>query len=229
LEPHHAILSTQRIVLASSSPRREEILSKARLPSFEIVPAECEENLDRAAYADRPWDYASDTAELKAQDVFNRLKGEGDNNKSGLLVIGSDTVVAFDGKIYGKPKSEAEARGMLRALSGKEHQVYSGVCLIWYREVIGENDTLEKETKIKKFHEETIVKFADLDEDVVKGYVATKEPMDKAGAYGIQGIGGTLVKGIIGDYYNVMGFPLHSFCVQMVKWFQVGDATSPKL
>ena len=214
LEPHRAILSTQRIVLASSSPRREEILSKARLPSFEIVPAECEENLDRAAYADRPWDYASDTAELKAQDVFSRLKGEGDQERSGLLVIGSDTVVALDGKIYGKPKSEDEARVMLRALSGKEHQVYSGVCLMWKQGLI------EKETKMKKFHEETIVKFADLDEDVISGYVATKEPMDKAGAYGIQGTGGTLVKGIIGDYYNVMGFPLHRFCVEVVKWFK---------
>ena len=75
LEPHRAILSTQRIVLASSSPRREEILSKARLPSFEIVPPECEENLDRAAYADAPWKYAVDTAHLKARDVFQRLKG----------------------------------------------------------------------------------------------------------------------------------------------------------
>jgi len=221
LEPHHAILSTQRIVLASSSPRREEILSKARLPSFEIVPAECEENLDRAAYADRPWDYASDTAELKAQDVFNRLAFNGlkgdldrDDVDKGLLVIGCDTVVALDGKIYGKPKSEDEARVMLRALSGKEHQVYSGVCMMW------EQGLYEKETKMKKFHEETIVKFADLDEDVISGYVATKEPMDKAGSYGIQGTGGTLVKGIIGDYYNVMGFPLHRFCVEVVKWFK---------
>ena len=135
LEPHRALLSTQRIVLASSSPRRKEILSNARLPSFEIVPAECEENLDRAAYAAAPWNYAADTAELKARDVFDRLRGggernnenilflrRGERNKFGLIVIGSDTVVALDGKIYGKPKTEDEAAEMLRALSGREHQ-----------------------------------------------------------------------------------------------------------
>ena len=214
LEPHRAILSTQRIVLASSSPRRKEILSNARLPSFEIVPAECEENLDRAAYASAPWNYAADTAELKAEDVFGRLRGERDKNKSGLVVIGSDTVVALDGKIYGKPKTEGEAAEMLRALSGREHQVYSGVSVIWYRQN-GE----ERRTKTIKFHEETSVKFADLDDEVVKGYVATGEPMDKAGAYGIQAVGGTLVEAIRGDFFNVMGFPLHRFCTELVKWF----------
>ena len=213
LEPHRELLSTQRIVLASSSPRRKEILTNARLPSFEVIPAECEENLDRAAYADRPMAYAADTAELKANDVFERLKGERDTNKSGLIVIGSDTVVALDGKIYGKPKSAGEASEMLRTLSGREHQVHSGVSVIWYRQ-----NGDEEQTSSKKFSEGTSVKFADLADKVIEGYVATGEPMDKAGAYGIQAVGGTLVEGIAGDFYNVMGFPLHRFCAELVKW-----------
>ena len=122
--------------------------------------------------------------------------------------------MALDGKIYGKPKTEGEAKEMLRALSGKDHQVYSGVSLIWHRQ-----NGDERITRTKKFHEVTSVKFAELDDAVIKGYVATGEPMDKAGAYGIQAVGGTLVEAIRGDFFNVMGFPLHRFCTELVKWF----------
>ena len=146
---------------------------------------------------------------------------EGDEEKKdkcGLVVIGSDTVVSLGGKIYGKPKTEEEAKEMLRALSGKEHQVYSGVCVFaLYQE---EENVTKTVTAVEKFHEATDVKFAELDDAVIEGYVATGEPMDKAGAYGIQAVGGTLVESIRGDFFNVMGFPLHRFCCELVAWFR---------
>ncbi len=218
LEPHRAALASgYRVVLASASPRRKEILANSRLPSLEIVPATCEENLDRLAYADRPWQYAVDTAALKARDVFDKLKGESSERR--LVVIGSDTVVALDGVIYGKPKDTEDAVRMLKTFSGKEHHVYSGVCLL-----TKDGDSVLK----REFYESTAVRFASLDDAVIRGYVATGEPMDKAGGYGIQAVGGTLVEGISGDFYNVMGFPLHRFCVEFIAWLKEYKLLAPR-
>ncbi len=121
---------------------------------------------------------------------------------SSALVIGSDTVVTFDGAIFGKPRDVADAVSMLSQLSGRSHDVFTGVCLIGMsREQI--------------FSERTRVHFSDLSKDVIDGYVASGEPMDKAGSYGIQALGGTLVEGIEGDYFNVVGFPLNKFCREL--------------
>ena len=116
-----------------------------------------------------------------------------DHRKS--AVVGSDTVVALDGKILGKPHSESEAAEMLRSLSGRIHKVFTGVAI-----VCGE--------KVTSFFEETEVEFYPLTDQEILDYVATGEPMDKAGAYGIQGRGAVLVKRINGDYFNVMGLPI---------------------
>ena len=123
-------------------------------------------------------------------------------------MIGSDTAIHVPGddnngrgKIFGKPKDGAGAKAMLRRLSGGEHRVYSGVVIV--------ADFLSSP---KLFHEVTKVRFGALSEEVVEAYVATGEPMGKAGSYGIQGLGGSLVSGIDGCYYNVKGFPLHAFC-----------------
>ena len=114
-------------------------------------------------------------------------------------VIGADTVVVLGGRILGKPKNRQDATEMLTALSGRTHEVYTGVCIV----------NAEKE---KGFYECTKVKFCKLTEEQISSYVATGEPMDKAGGYGIQGRGCVLVEGIEGDYFNVVGFPVSRFC-----------------
>ena len=192
-----------RIVLASASPRRKDILLNS-IPEmkFEIVPSNAEENLDKADYNGRPWQYAVDTARLKATEVFERLKGSNQD----LLVIGADTIVAFEGVIYGKPKDREQAVETLQTLNNRMHQVYTGVVLLSTRS-----------GKSQEFHEKTDVFFDELSPEVIEAYVDTLEPMDKAGAYGIQARGGTLVKKIDGCYYNVAGFPLHHFAKKMVE------------
>ena len=110
-------------------------------------------------------------------------------------VIGSDTVVVLDGEIFGKPKNKEHAHAMLKALSGKKHFVYTGVA-------VAENDN------VRSFVQKTEVEFYELSDEIIDKYIETLEPMDKAGAYGIQGKGSVLVKGIVGDYFNVMGLPV---------------------
>lgn len=193
LEPVRHILDAKRIILASGSPRRSEILRSARL-KFRVVPSTAEENLDRTKFGHAPWDFAIQTARLKADEVFERVKQESD------VVIGADTVISKDGRIFGKPEDRAKAFEMLRLFSGASHTVYTGVVMIG------------KRGEVKEFFEATEVTFDELTDEVINGYIDTGEPMDKAGAYGIQAEGGSLVKEIKGDYYNVVGFPLNRFC-----------------
>ena len=207
LEPLAAALSaSHRVVLASGSPRRREILSNGSSLAFEVVPSTADENLARAAFAQRPWAYAEQTALLKATEVFNRLTNDGKDMRT-LVVIGADTVVSLDGVIHGKPSSERDAAAMLTKLSGRSHRVYTGVSLL---------SSASSESRL--FHEQTLVRFDALDAAVVEAYVATGEPMDKAGGYGIQALGGTLVAGIEGDYFNVMGLPLNKFCKEFTDF-----------
>lgn len=194
--------------------------------NFEVIPATCEENLDKSSYRDCPWKYAEDTAELKACNVVSRLKDMRDgNNEKPTIVIGADTVVTHDNIIYEKPQKQQDAHNMLTILSGKTHKVFSGVCLI-------------KGDRRAIFHRETSVTFDQLSDEVtlpsptsfipsgmtgnllmsfqvIRGYIATGEPMDKAGGYGIQALGSTLVADIKGDYFNVMGFPVNKFCKEL--------------
>merc|ERR1712183_403084 len=119
-------------------------------------------------------------------------------------------VVTYQGRIYEKPKDQDDAVRMLRTLSGSSHVVYSGVKIIW-------RGSESKNMNISTFHEGTTVEVAQLTDQIIKGYVDTGEPMDKAGGYGIQSRGGSLVRSISGDYFNVMGFPIHRFCVELTK------------
>ncbi|XP_066017969.1 probable bifunctional dTTP/UTP pyrophosphatase/methyltransferase protein isoform X2 [Pocillopora verrucosa] len=173
---------------------------------FEVIPSRFEETLDKTAFK-YPFEYVLENSRQKALEVAGRV------NKSDkpTLIIGSDTVVVLDEVILEKPKDKENAYSMLKSLSGKDHAVFSGVTLL-QREGA-------KEPCITQFYEETLVSFGTLTDEVIQAYIATGEPMDKAGSYGIQGIGGTLVKSIHGDYFNVMGFPLYHFCVQMRKLF----------
>ena len=201
MEPFRTVLSAHRIILASASPRRREILANA-LPNFEIEikPSNAEENLDKASYRSNPWKYAEDTAELKATAIMKEI-----NFQENAIVIGTDTVVTLNSVIYEKPRDKNHAMEMLKLTSGQTQKVYSGVCILR-----GSKDKIQ-------FHECTEVTFDELSHDVIEAYVDSGEPMDKAGGYGIQAQGGTLVKSIQGDYFNVVGFPLYQFCKQMGK------------
>ena len=172
-----------RIILASAAPRRRELMELAGY-DFEVICADIVEAVPENV---QPQEVVMSLALQKAQAVAK------DHRKS--AVVGSDTVVALDGKILGKPRSEKEAAEMLRSLSGRSHKVYTGVAI-----VCGE--------KVTSFFEETEVEFYPLTDQEILDYVATGEPMDKAGAYGIQGRGAVLVKRINGDYFNVMGLPI---------------------
>ena len=176
-----------QFVLASASPRRKELLAEL-ITTFEICPSNADENV--TSYTS-PEDLVLQLAVLKAREVALRPEHEG------KIVIGSDTVVAFDGEVLGKPKDEADAFRMLKMLSGKKHAVYTGVCF-----ARKQGADFHQEIRAEK----TDVYFVELSEDWIRGYIAGGSPMDKAGAYGIQD--GGLVEKIEGSYTNVVGFPL---------------------
>lgn len=175
-----------KLILASASPRRRELMALAGF-DFEVITADVDEVLDPSL----------EPCELVMSLAFQKASAVAEYNPD-AAVIGADTVVVLDGKVLGKPHSEEEAVQMLRELSGNTHEVYTGVCII-------------KGDKVHKFYECTGVTFWPLEDELITQYVASKEPMDKAGAYGIQGKGSVLVKGIEGDYFNVVGFPVSRF------------------
>ena len=173
------------IILASQSPRRRELLERMGVGDFRIVTPDIDEHMDR---------------DLPPQELVGRISLEKAlavqaQEGNTPIIIAADTVVALDGAVLGKPADELEAFKMLSTLSGCRHQVYTGMTVLR-----GE----EKHT----ISEETTVTFRELSSEEIHRYIATGEPMDKAGAYGIQGYGALLVEGIQGDYYNVMGLPV---------------------
>ncbi len=176
-----------RIILASASPRRKELLAQLGL-EFEILVSDLEEVITETA----PNRVVEELSMQKAEAVFRRTEGD-------VMVIGADTVVAMEGTILGKPGNKEHAVEMLRRLQAKEHCVYTGVTLYVRK---GENEFRNT------FSECTVVKFYPMTEGEIKWYVDTKEPMDKAGAYGIQGLGARFVEKISGDYNNVVGLPI---------------------
>lgn len=176
------ISAGQRVILASASPRRKELLSYI-VPDFEVIPSGIDEVATGA-----PEDQVKQLAADKAADIAKQYPD--------ALVIGADTLVAVEDRVLGKPADEAEAAGMLRLLSGREHRVYTGVAVVLHGHI---------KTDVNMTH----VQFAKLSGDEVREYISTGEPMDKAGAYGIQGYCGKFIVGIRGDYFNVMGLPLN--------------------
>ncbi len=182
----------EQIILASASPRRKEILELADI-AFEIFPSQMEEIITK----EKPEEVVMELAGQKAWDVWKQTSGS-------KMVIGADTVVAYDGRILGKPKDEEDAARMLSMLSGNTHEVYTGVSII-------------QNGQEHSFYEETKVKFYPLMQEEILKYVKTKEPMDKAGAYGIQGKAAPFIQGIEGDYYNVVGFPIARFLQEIKK------------
>lgn len=180
------------IILASGSPRRRELLTML-FDEFEVIVSDCEETVS----SQDPEKVTKELALQKAEAVAGSLPPRTDP----VIVIGADTVVSIDGKILGKPADQQQAVDMLRMLSGKSHNVSTGVALV------GLDDG--KQTLIKCFSETTKVRVAELTEEEIISYVNTREPYDKAGAYGIQGMFGKHIQGIEGDYNNVVGLPVH--------------------
>ena len=174
-----------QIILASQSPRRRELLGRMGIENFLVRPAQGEEIFDPTL---TPAQLVESLSRQKAEEIS---AGAGPED----LIIAADTVVSIDGRVLGKPRDPEDAAAMLAALSGREHTVYTGVTVRRGGETVTE-------------HEATAVRFRPLTEEEIADYVATGEPMDKAGAYGIQDYGALLVEGISGDYFNVVGLPV---------------------
>lgn len=180
------LLNGVQIVLASASPRRREILEQVGLP-FAVVPSSAEEHIDDGV---APSLMVQSLSLLKAADVAK-------SQPKNTLVIGADTIVVYGDEILTKPKDAENAKEMLRRLSGECHSVLTGLTVMRCSD--GKSVSVTEETKVY---------FKKLSEKEITSYVNTKEPLDKAGGYGIQGLGGLFVEKIDGDYYNVVGLPL---------------------
>ncbi|MEG1427449.1 MAG: Maf family protein [Oscillospiraceae bacterium] len=180
-----------RLILASASPRRRELLEKTGV-QFAVRATDVDETINEPM---APEVYVQTLASRKAMAA---VLGKDE------IVIGADTIVVFDNAIFGKPRDREDAAKMLAALSGKTHSVYTGVAL-------------RNQGGCRTFYEETQVTFYPLTPDEIEWYIDTGEPLDKAGAYGIQGKGCRLVRGICGDYSNVVGLPVAALLQQLHK------------
>lgn len=180
------ILHGKKVVLASASPRRKYLLEMLGLAPL-IVPAQVHEPITK----EQPYIQVMKHARNKAQTVAAVMDAKS-------LVIGADTIVVVDKLILGKPATKEEARQYLRMLSGRTHRVYTGICLCW-------------QEQCHCAYERSLVEFELLTAVEIEDYIATHEPLDKAGAYGIQGFGSQFIRKINGCYFNVMGFPIHLF------------------
>lgn len=194
--------SFPHVILASGSPRRLDLLRQAGIEP-DVEPSHVEEVITSTV----PEQVVMELSRQKAEDIASLHMGED------AVVVGADTVVAFDGKILGKPKDEADAVRMIRSFQGKAHQVYTGVTLVFCGKTA---ENTAKQWKTITFAEKTEVFVCSMTEQQIEEYVKTGEPMDKAGAYGIQGRFAVWVKGISGDYNNVVGLPLGRVCRELL-------------
>lgn len=183
------VFNNRRIILASGSPRRKEILENAGI-KFEIIPSKKDEIITESA----PDKIVMSLSAMKAEDIYNLERPEKD-----YFIIGSDTMVFYNDKKYGKPADKEDAFAMLKSLSGNVHQVYTGVTFVY-------DD--EEEKKVYSFSCATDVTMYEMSDEEIWDYIETGEPMDKAGAYAIQGLCAKHIKEIKGEYNNVVGLPI---------------------
>lgn len=188
-----------RLILASASPRRKELLTQIGA-EFEIIPAVGEEVIVSA----KPKQAVLDLSRQKAEEVARKFYQEAGN----IVILAADTIVAFDGEILGKPKDPEDAKRMLGMLSGREHSVFTGVTM-----VVKSSGS----EKIISLYEETKVFMYPMTEKQIQAYIETGEPMDKAGAYGIQGKCAVYIEKIVGDYNNVVGLPVAAIFQKLEK------------
>ena len=191
----------EQMILASASPRRLELLRQVGIEPV-VEPSHVQEVITSTI----PGEVVMELSRQKAEDIAGLPRGVP------VIVLGADTVVAADGKILGKPKEREDAIRMVKLLQGRSHQVYTGVTLVF----CGENSS-QNTSPVITFFEETEVCVFPMTDRQVEAYVDTKEPMDKAGAYGIQGKFAAYVKGIVGDYNNVVGLPVGRVCQELGK------------
>ena len=191
-------MEKSKIILASGSPRRKELLLQ-----IGIVPEIIVSHVEEKITSDVPAEVVMSLAEQKAVDVAKEMP-------EGTVILGSDTVVAADGKILGKPKSHEEAYEMIRRLAGRSHQVYTGVRLM-KKGPEGEADT------VVSFYDETDVNVSPMTEKEIREYADSEEPMDKAGSYAVQGFFARYIDGLKGSYANVMGLPVHLVYQELKK------------
>lgn len=198
-----------RIILASKSPRRKELLSRIGI-EYECIVSEAEEKTTESS----PDKVVAELSRQKAENIFEILRA-GERDNSPMVIIGADTVVACDSNIMGKPKDKQDAGRMLKLLEGRSHSVWTGVTLLFvnidkngkYSENKVISETFACETKVYMYH---------VSDNEIEEYIKTEEPLDKAGAYGIQGIAAKFIEKIEGDYNNVVGLPV-SALYQRIK------------
>lgn len=191
----------KKFILASKSPRRRELLENIKI-DFEIIESTTDESIiDKTLSTDL---YVRELALLKATDVAGRFKGED------VYVIGADTVVAIDDEILGKPSDNDDAVNMFKKLSGREHYVYTGICVVH-----------AKTMEACSAYEKTDVKFCDITDEDINKYLSKDSVLDKAGAYGIQGVAGVFVEKINGDYFNIVGLPVHKLSILLKNEFKI--------
>lgn len=191
----------KRMILASGSPRRKELLGMI-CDEFEVIVSDCEEIVTSIV----PEEVTQELSRQKAEAVAS-----GKYDTADAIIIGADTVVSIGQEILGKPKDREDAWQMISMLSGKEHQVSTGITLI-------QTDEAGKILQHKSFVETTRVRVVALTQEEIKAYIDTDEPYDKAGAYGIQGLFGKHIEGIEGDYNNVVGLPVHRLYAELKKF-----------
>ena len=177
----------KKIILASGSPRRKEILEMCGF-DFEVIKSECEEKTTKS----EPWEIVCELSKQKALDVKSKING---TDNDGKIILGADTIVVLNGRIFGKPKNYDDAKNMLTALSGNMHSVFTGICII-------------KENEVVSAYEKTDVYFKAMSDKEIENYLNTNEPFDKAGSYAVQGKGAMFIERIDGDYFNVVGLPV---------------------
>lgn len=191
-----------KYILASASPRRRELLAQAGI-TFDVIPSSLEEQITK----DRPSDIVMELASQKAADIYDHHVSP-DSSSDDITIIGADTVVVYHNEILGKPADPAEAYDMLSLLADRTHQVYTGVCLI-----IRKGGVCSRHT----FYEKTDVTFYPVTKEDLRAYADSGDPLDKAGAYGIQGAFAIHVKCIQGDYNNVVGLPIGRLYQELKK------------
>lgn len=191
---------TATIILASGSPRRKELLTQGGIP-FTVIKSDCDENSD----IEEPAAFVEELSLRKAENVYEKV---GDSYADSFIILAADTIVAYEGEILGKPENEKEALDMLGLLSDRTHQVYTGVTLLQYK---------KGTKKAITFSERTDVTFYPMTRIEMLNYISTKDPLDKAGSYGIQGPCAIHIKKISGDYNNVVGLPLSRVYQELKK------------
>jgi septum formation protein len=225
LAPFSGRLKNLSIVLGSSSPRRQAMLRENLGFDFTVVVPSFAEDIDKSSCTG-PDDYVKRTCRTKCIEIIHTLISR---QEKADLIIAADTIVVADDLILEKPSSPEHACSMIATLSGKRHSVLTSVTIALRKSCTDlavnvdqasrdVDRTTEGDYLVVTFCERTDVTFAELPKAVIQSYVATGEPLDKAGGYGIQALGSSLVRGIEGCYFNVVGFPLHRFCAELTPY-----------